>query len=183
MARRTRPYEPKRPKDTRHRINRQIPKLPRIIPEEPADEDRFYVVEQILKRRVDLNTGETQYLVRWKNYLPEDDSWEPEEEIQKNCRDLIKNFLDKSLAAGPSDENHYCICKRKYHFDQGGMIQCFHCLEWYHFTCLKMNMEEANSFAKWYCKECREKNSELKCRVKDEKLNTFYGKSLAGLHN
>ena len=41
----------------------------------------MYVVEKILQERT--QRGRKQYLVRWQGYGPADDSWEPEEAIDK----------------------------------------------------------------------------------------------------
>lgn len=184
MARRSIAYSPekRRRKDTRKRIargqNAPIP-FPRQMRQEPEDADRFYVVEKILDRRLNTDSGVFEVLVKWENYGPEFDTWEPEEEIKKGCDNLIRNFINGTDEPGPDDKSLYCICKDRYKYRNGGMVQCPNCVNWYHFKCLKMNMEEANSYAKWYCSDCRSKNPDLKCKVKHEKMATFYGQSLA----
>jgi len=41
------------------------------------------------------------------------------------------------------------------------MIGCDHCEEWYHGDCINVTEKEAKYIKKFYCKECREKNSHL----------------------
>ena len=50
-----------------------------LVAYEPED-DEMYVVEKILKERT--RNGKKQYLVRWRNYPPAFDSWEPAENVQ-----------------------------------------------------------------------------------------------------
>ena len=52
---------------------------PKCSIDEPED-DEMYVVEKILKERT--RNGKKQYLVRWRNYPPAFDSWEPAENVQ-----------------------------------------------------------------------------------------------------
>lgn len=158
--------------DTRKRKNPdQIIHFP--VPQEPIDEERFFVIEKLLDKR--CSKGSEEFLVRWKNYPPEYDSWEPRHEIEKNSHHLIQIF-NGELAN--EDQRLYCICKRKYRLDQGGMIQCFTCSNWYHFDCLAMNMEEVNSYAKYHCNDCRSIDSSLENIIKPGKLTTSYGLSL-----
>jgi len=49
-------------------------------------------VEEILKSRV--QRGKIQYLVRWKGYTREDDTWEPIENV-KNAPQTVRKFHDK----------------------------------------------------------------------------------------
>lgn len=164
---------------------RRIPKSEfkhKPMPQEPHDEDRFYVIEQLLDKRYTANGGE-EYLVRWQNYNSDWDSWEPRKEIERNALAMINEYNRfHNCPNFDADPNQlHCICQRPYKFEDGGMIQCFYCLEWYHFACLQMNMEEANSYAKYYCSDCKRSNPRLKCMIKGEKLTTFYGMSL--VHN
>jgi len=58
-----------------------------------------------------------------------------------------------------SDDEIYCICRSK---DVSRfMIGCDHCEEWYHGDCIKVTADEAKYIKKFYCKECRDKNSHL----------------------
>lgn len=134
-----------------------------------ADESRFYVIEKLLNKRFNPDTRQEEYLVRWQNYPPEWDSWEPRTELERNSMDMILAF---NKTPNEADETLHCTCRKPYRFDDGGMIQCFNCLEWFHFKCLSIDMEEANSYAKYYCISCRASNSYFKNVVKPEKIKT-----------
>lgn len=136
--------------------------------QQPIDEDRFYVIEKLLSKRYDQD-GNEEYLVRWQNYPPEWDSWEPRQELERNSLDMINEF-NRTSDPNNCREQLHCICKQPYRFDQGGMIQCFNCHQWFHFKCLNMNMEEANSYAKYNCQDCLNANPNLKNLIKLEKL-------------
>lgn len=60
---------------------------------EGADGEPEYIVEKILEKR-DYN-GQTQYLLKWKGYTDEDNTWEPRENL--DCDDMIEEF-EKSLS-------------------------------------------------------------------------------------
>lgn len=62
-------------------------------------------VETILKVR-HLKNKEREYLIRWKNYSPNSDSWEPESNL--SCNELLAKFLDEKMSGGydeVDDEN------------------------------------------------------------------------------
>eukprot|EP00043_Microstomoeca_roanoka_P019474 m.219569 g.219569 ORF g.219569 m.219569 type:complete len:1192 (-) comp17002_c0_seq5:791-4366(-) len=65
------------------------PEPPPVTADEGAEE---YEVERILKRRV--RGGKTEYLVRWKGYSPEDDTWEPESHL-RNAPGLLQEFNEQ----------------------------------------------------------------------------------------
>ncbi|XP_068081276.1 chromobox protein homolog 5 isoform X1 [Anabrus simplex] len=55
--------------------------------EEAAEEE--YEVEKVVDSKI--VRGQTQYKIRWKGFSPENDTWEPEEDL--NCPELIQEFL------------------------------------------------------------------------------------------
>ena len=52
--------------------------------------EEAWVVEEILDVRT-TRSGETEYLVRWEDYGPGDDSWE----VTVNAPELLARFIDK----------------------------------------------------------------------------------------
>ncbi|CDW55492.1 Heterochromatin protein 1 [Trichuris trichiura] len=57
-----------------------------------------YVVERIVDKR--LVDGKTQYLLKWQGYPDDENSWEPEENL--DCKDLIMDF-EANFAAKASE--------------------------------------------------------------------------------
>lgn len=131
------------------------------------------MIEKLLERRINNETDKEEYLVRWKNYSPEWDTWEPRAEIEKNALDMIKNFGSQDRAC---DNDQHCTCRRPYKFDQGGMIQCFNCYIWFHFGCINMNMEQANLCLRYYCVKCLEANPSWKVLYKTARAQNFYSR-------
>lgn len=56
------------------------------------NEDEDYEVERILDVVVHRN-NKREFLIRWKGYSSNSDSWEPEENL--DCKDLIDKFMAK----------------------------------------------------------------------------------------
>ena len=54
-------------------------------------EEENYEVEDIVNHR--HKKGKVEYLIRWKNYNAEDDTWEPEANL--DCPDKIKAYNQK----------------------------------------------------------------------------------------
>ena len=67
------------PKKNRKRKAREI---------EQQEEEEVFSVEKIVSKQV--VGGKTQYLLKWKGYNSDENTWEPEENL--DCQDLLDEF-------------------------------------------------------------------------------------------
>src|SRR5258705_3698168 len=75
--------------------NKEFPsrKLSKPGPLPEFQNDERYEVRQLLGRRI-TKTGKIEYHVRWKGYGPEDDNWEPVDNIDP---ELIEDYENQAL--------------------------------------------------------------------------------------
>ncbi|KAL1864356.1 hypothetical protein Daus18300_007780 [Diaporthe australafricana] len=75
---------------------------PKVEKEEPADEE--YEVEKILDSEKDAKSKQALFLVKWKGYGEEENTWEPKTNLM-HAKDLLKEYeaANKEEAAGTKE--------------------------------------------------------------------------------
>lgn len=73
-------------------------KAPKSPAKKTPQKDKDYEVQLIVDQKTEK--GKKLYLVRWKGWTPDTDSWEPEASL--NCPDLIKKFKDQQEKKRPA---------------------------------------------------------------------------------
>merc|ERR1712141_172315 len=66
------------------------------------EESGEYEVARILEVANPENARKREFLVRWKHCGPDDDTWEPEENL--NCPELIEKFMEKWQKSIPNEK-------------------------------------------------------------------------------
>ena len=82
------------------------------------EEEKEYTVDKVIDKRISKN-GNIEYLLKWKGYGDEDNTWEPKENL--DCKNLMKDYEDmckaeqaKKKAAGQKRNLEMAIQKQSF---------------------------------------------------------------------
>jgi hypothetical protein len=56
-----------------------------------SEKEKEWEVEYVVDKKIDSKSQETSYLVKWKNYPEDSNTWEPEANLG-NCQRVIRLF-------------------------------------------------------------------------------------------
>lgn len=80
-------------------VKRKLEPVRRLRPnKEQPTYAREFIVEKILAQEFDANTRRLMFLVKWKGYATEQNTWEPLENLT-HCNELLTQFLAESLGS------------------------------------------------------------------------------------
>ena len=68
-------------------------------------------------------------------------------------RKTKRNQYDKNCQVDGQEETVYCICRRG---EEGFMIQCSDCNEWFHGECVRVTEQDADQIEDYFCDTCLE---------------------------
>lgn len=79
-----------------------------------ADEGEEFVVERIVSHR--FRNGRKEYLLAWKGYSEEENTWEPEQNL--DCPDLVEEYETRIMQKSRYSQESSTSLKRKSSLDQ-----------------------------------------------------------------
>lgn len=139
--------------ETKKRIHDEIEEL--NVKQEETQLDKKPIIKRSRKKSEEIND------------TPNNFEWDDEEFPEE----IAKQYKKYSNAPkfNLNSEEVFCICRKP---DHGGllMISCDGCDDWFHFKCMKLNVQYQKLVSKFYCKFCRWKEVgqtqwKRKCRV------------------
>lgn len=71
--------------------------------EDEEGEDGVYAIESIIEHRRGKAVANWEYRIRWEGYGPEDDTWEPHQQIQETAQEAIDAYWEKKGGFSPYD--------------------------------------------------------------------------------
>lgn len=80
-----------------------------------------YEVEAVVDMKV-LDDGTKIYLVKWKNYAEDQNTWEPIENLE-NCRSALTQYERNHSTKKTANKNPVQVQKRKGSFERGDKLK------------------------------------------------------------